>query len=408
MATERVTFDPARPETGCLSGLTTVAPTGKFIEVTPNSFPWLFRGQPDLLEEYRSKGLSRLHTFHYATRPLNLADLLKLPHWKVDPAELAYHQTLTSYPGVVIKTVDWTNGPKTFGQHPVSSQSKPGQNFVAAHFTKAEKAIDYTSGHSAPPSVGDWVIDAAVNTYFAFHLIKLSEFSNPDQLIEYTQQRDIPLDLTLLQAGFTSLVAKKTIRQLTGHQLAPTPVEDFYGSAANWLKMLALQQVTLARISRTIISPYPISIRREQVPPIGFIPHIAQAWYDFLLDLPLYIAEGGQYPLFDLLSAVENLQSLMENIIRVNIRDELGLGEDYQLEQLLRLVKQHRMQMKEEIVRVNNQLKVLDPAFGRILGIFKRFPHYLNGTSPNHDSKPLLPDYLQFRQEILASRLHTP
>lgn len=406
MAAERVKFDPAKPETGMLWGLTEIVPTGKFIEVTPESFPWLFRGQPDLLEQYSRGGLWRLHTYYYATRPLDLADLLRLPHWRVDPVELACRQILTSYPSVVIKAVDWTNGPKVFRKNPVNDQSKPGQNFVAAQFTEDEKAVDLTKPTDSR------LTDSAVNTYFAFHLIMLPEFSTPDQLIKYTQQRGIPVDLTLLHDGFISLVAKNTIRQLTEQQLLkPALVEDFYGSAAKWQKMLALKRVAQPRISQTSIVPYPINRRREQLPEIRFVPYLALAWHDFLLDLPLHIAAGGQYPLLDVYAAFRGLDPLMDKILCENIKDELGIHEDkwstnfYRLPDLQRLARQHRPEIADEVAKAASQVKALLPAFKMIWDKFKKSPRLLNGTNPNDDSRPDLSDYLRFRQEILFRTL---
>lgn len=86
--------------------------------------------------------------------------------------------------------------------------------------------------------------------------------------------------------------------------------------------MLALKRVTLAGISQTVIGPYPIRMIKEYFPPIGFLPYIARAWCNFLLDLPLHIAAGGQYPRPDVILAYNRLGSLMEDITCENIKIE--------------------------------------------------------------------------------------
>ncbi len=411
MAKERVEFDPAIPETSCLGRITTVAPTGYFIGVTPELFPLSFRDQPEMFEQYsRRAGSIRLYTYHHhQAKPLSLADLLKLPHHQVDPAELAFRQTVTSYPSLAIKPVDWRNAPKIYGEEPVAIDSNEGQEFIASHFTEEEKGIDLTKGS---PSISHKrrLTDSAVNTYFAFHLVMLQEFPTPDELIKYTRQRGIAVDLSRLHNGFIRLVAKSTVRQLTTQGLMePELIDAFYDSAADWLKMVALKRVTQRR-SNEVISPYPTHMRhmrKEQHPEIRFLPYIVRTLYDFLLDLPLHIAEGRQYPHQDVLYAVGHLNSLMEEIICENIKDEIDTEGESQLPDLLKLVKQ-KPQMVEDIVKVNQQLRAFSPAYGKILRLFQKSPGLLNKIRPDRSSEGVLPSYQLIRGELLAAGGRAP
>lgn len=410
-------FDPAEPTSSSLWNLTPVVSTGRFVEVTPERFSFLLKARPDLLEEQQriSKHPLSTHLRMYTLQHLALAvsqvhdvvallPLLRLPPQQVDPAELAFRQTVTSYPSLAVKTIDLQQAPGFKYSHFTHTEC---QQFVASHFSEEELTPDLSKGF--PTYIRMGLEDSAVSTYFAFHLIMASDFLTPDDLINYTAQRGISVKLRPLSDGFISLVAKNTIQALIREGLLNEQLVDkFYNSASEWQRMIALKRVSLPRRPEQEILPYPSRLRRDQLPAIRFLPNLVRTLLEFMIDLPLYVKEGGTYNHEAILQAVRGLNPLIEDIIEANLSEELRIKGDSELPNLLKLARAHKPALIREIVEVRDALTPILPSLLRTLKLFQRYPELLNRSRPGRTSPREVLAYRQIREEIQQSGGRAP
>lgn len=382
-------FDPAEPTSGSLWNLTTVVSTGRFVEVTPAGFSL----------QHQTLPLSRVHDV------TALLPLFRLPPQQVDPAELAFRQTVTSYPSLAVKTIDLQQAPGFKRFH--FTQTTECQQFVAPHFSKEDLTPDLSKG--SPTSIGMGLEDHAVSTYFAFHLTMVSDFPTPDDLINYTAQRGISVKLRWLSDGFISLVAKNTIQALVREGLLDEQsVDEFYNSASEWQKMIALKRVSLPRRPEEEILPYPSRVRKDQLPTIRFLPNLARTLLEFMIDLPLYVKEGGTYSHEAILQAVRGLNPLIEDIIEANLSEALMIKGDSELPNLLKLARAHKPELIREIVEVRDALTPIFPSLLRTLKLFQRYPELLNRSRHGRTSPREVLTYSQLREEIQQSGGRAP
>lgn len=351
-----ISHDYAHFEQSPLARLTTVKPC-RFVQVTPERFPLLFRENPEFQKQYDlllhspKHQTQRFFTLMHQSVPLSFDALLALSPKQVNLADLLYRQHITEYPSQTRKLVTV--------EMDQSWHFKP-KNYIREHFSDEKLAADLSKGHPSQESP-----DSAVNTFLALQLTTNPEIvaiiRTPSELVEIGNRAGLSVDFDALQSGFTALTARRTMDLLIQQGiLAQERLEDFYQPVSKWQVMVKEYILhTRLRLNKGVQDIWLYSDNpkeQDYYPRVDYLPYIASSLLSFIVNLPYTIPTGRRLDRRQVVSVVRRFYDFATEVLARYVARNLQVVPTLPQKELFRLVSNQNPQVAAEVKDIGEKL----------------------------------------------------